>query len=147
LDRRGDRPGAVRRGGRARLPDRRPPPRFFRKSTRFWAHGSANPECGGEHWGGVGVVADERPAAAVPQLRWLGADGDHARGGAASGALAHDGLRMRMVVAGGGTGGHLFPGLAVAECAAETSHVLFVGSAYGIEARVIPQTRFGFRAI
>ena len=52
-----------------------------------------------------------------------------------------------MVVAGGGTGGHLFPGLAVAECAAETGDVLFVGSAYGIEARVIPQTRFAFRAI
>jgi UDP-N-acetylglucosamine--N-acetylmuramyl-(pentapeptide) pyrophosphoryl-undecaprenol N-acetylglucosamine transferase len=56
---------------------------------------------------------------------------------------------MRMVVAGGGTGGHLFPGLAVAECVAgaDARSVLFVGSAYGIEARVIPQTRFAFRAI
>ena len=54
-----------------------------------------------------------------------------------------------MVVAGGGTGGHLFPGLAVAECVAgaEAASVLFVGSAYGIEARVIPQTRFAFRPI
>jgi UDP-N-acetylglucosamine--N-acetylmuramyl-(pentapeptide) pyrophosphoryl-undecaprenol N-acetylglucosamine transferase len=56
---------------------------------------------------------------------------------------------MRMVVAGGGTGGHLFPGLAVAECVAgaDARTVLFVGSAYGIEARVIPQTRFAFRPI
>jgi UDP-N-acetylglucosamine--N-acetylmuramyl-(pentapeptide) pyrophosphoryl-undecaprenol N-acetylglucosamine transferase len=56
---------------------------------------------------------------------------------------------MRMVVAGGGTGGHLFPGLAVAECAAaaDAGGVLFVGSAYGIEARVIPQTRFAFRPV
>jgi UDP-N-acetylglucosamine--N-acetylmuramyl-(pentapeptide) pyrophosphoryl-undecaprenol N-acetylglucosamine transferase len=56
---------------------------------------------------------------------------------------------MRMVVAGGGTGGHLFPGLAVAECVAgaDAASVLFVGSAYGIEARVIPQTRFAFRPI
>jgi len=54
-----------------------------------------------------------------------------------------------MVVAGGGTGGHLFPGLAVAECvaAADARRVLFVGSAYGIEARVIPQTRFAFRPV
>jgi UDP-N-acetylglucosamine--N-acetylmuramyl-(pentapeptide) pyrophosphoryl-undecaprenol N-acetylglucosamine transferase len=56
---------------------------------------------------------------------------------------------MRMVVAGGGTGGHLFPGLAVAECvaAADPRGVLFIGSAYGIEARVIPQTRFAFRPV
>ncbi len=54
-----------------------------------------------------------------------------------------------MVVAGGGTGGHLFPGLAVAEHVAGTAaaSVLFIGSAFGIEARVIPQTRFEFRAI
>ncbi len=50
-----------------------------------------------------------------------------------------------MIVAGGGTGGHLFPGLAVAEvAAAEGAAVLFVGSDFGIEARVIPRTSFGF---
>ncbi len=54
-----------------------------------------------------------------------------------------------MIVAGGGTGGHLFPGLAVADLVAggAAQAVLFVGSASGIEARVVPQTRFGFRAI
>ncbi len=54
-----------------------------------------------------------------------------------------------MVVAGGGTGGHLFPGLAVAECVGgdDPGRVLFVGSAYGIEARVIPRTPFAFRAL
>lgn len=51
-----------------------------------------------------------------------------------------------MVVAGGGTGGHLFPGLAVAEyvAGADAQSVLFIGSASGIEARVVPQTRFAF---
>jgi UDP-N-acetylglucosamine--N-acetylmuramyl-(pentapeptide) pyrophosphoryl-undecaprenol N-acetylglucosamine transferase len=56
---------------------------------------------------------------------------------------------MRMVVAGGGTGGHLFPGLAVAECAAgaDARSVVFIGSAFGIEARVIPRTRFAFHPL
>ena len=54
-----------------------------------------------------------------------------------------------MIVAGGGTGGHLFPGIAVAECLTSEPEgtVLFVGSAFGIEARVVPQTRFDFRAL
>jgi UDP-N-acetylglucosamine--N-acetylmuramyl-(pentapeptide) pyrophosphoryl-undecaprenol N-acetylglucosamine transferase len=53
---------------------------------------------------------------------------------------------MRMIIAGGGTGGHLFPGVAVAEAlaAAGAAHVLFVGSAYGLEATVVPKTRFPF---
>lgn len=51
-----------------------------------------------------------------------------------------------MIVAGGGTGGHLFPGLAVAEAVAARgpAEVLFIGSAYGLEATVIPKTRFPF---
>jgi UDP-N-acetylglucosamine--N-acetylmuramyl-(pentapeptide) pyrophosphoryl-undecaprenol N-acetylglucosamine transferase len=57
---------------------------------------------------------------------------------------------MRMIVAGGGTGGHLFPGLAVAEALMaqqEDAHVLFVGSAYGIEATAVPKTQFPFQAL
>ncbi len=53
------------------------------------------------------------------------------------------------MIAGGGTGGHLFPGLAVAEelAAREGAEVVFIGSSHGIEARVIPQTRFAFHAL
>ena len=46
---------------------------------------------------------------------------------------------MKVVVAGGGTGGHLFPGIALAEELRARGHeVIFVGTARGIEARVLP---------
>ncbi|HEX7127984.1 MAG TPA: undecaprenyldiphospho-muramoylpentapeptide beta-N-acetylglucosaminyltransferase [Thermodesulfobacteriota bacterium] len=52
---------------------------------------------------------------------------------------------MRLLVAGGGTGGHLFPGLAVAEAfLARTpgGEVRFVGTRRGIEARAVPRAGF-----
>ena len=57
---------------------------------------------------------------------------------------------MRLLVAGGGTGGHLFPGLALAE-EVKTRHprndVLFVGSARGLEAKVVPKAGFPLELI
>jgi len=49
---------------------------------------------------------------------------------------------MRVILAGGGTGGHLFPGLAVArefQRRNTMTEILFVGTEQGIEARVLPQ--------
>ena len=57
---------------------------------------------------------------------------------------------MRVLIAGGGTGGHLFPGIALAEEVA-TRHprndVVFVGTNRGLEARVVPAAGFTFEAI
>ncbi|HWH77146.1 MAG TPA: undecaprenyldiphospho-muramoylpentapeptide beta-N-acetylglucosaminyltransferase [Candidatus Binatus sp.] len=52
---------------------------------------------------------------------------------------------MRIVLAGGGTGGHLFPGLAVArefQRRDQRVEILFVGTEQGIEFRVLPKEGF-----
>lgn len=57
---------------------------------------------------------------------------------------------MRLIVAGGGTGGHLFPGIAVAEewlARSPENEVLFVGTERGIEARTIPRLGYSLELI
>ena len=52
---------------------------------------------------------------------------------------------MRVVIAGGGTGGHLYPGIAVARELLRrhsAARVTFAGTARGIESRVIPREGF-----
>lgn len=57
---------------------------------------------------------------------------------------------MRLLIAGGGTGGHLYPGVAVAEelLARNPGHaVLFAGTDRGLEARVLPGLGLPFAAV
>jgi UDP-N-acetylglucosamine--N-acetylmuramyl-(pentapeptide) pyrophosphoryl-undecaprenol N-acetylglucosamine transferase len=57
---------------------------------------------------------------------------------------------MRVLFAGGGTGGHLFPAVALAQkLLAEEwrAEVLFVGTEHGIEARVLPELGLPLRCI
>ncbi len=52
---------------------------------------------------------------------------------------------MRILIAGGGTGGHLYPGIAVARELLKRDRatvVSFVGTASGIEARIVPREGF-----
>lgn len=59
------------------------------------------------------------------------------------------GRGMKIVIAGGGTGGHLYPGIAIArEVLREPgSEVLFVGTEQGIEAKVLPREGLPVRFI
>jgi len=55
---------------------------------------------------------------------------------------------MKLLIAAGGTGGHIFPGIAVAEAFQgldDGNEVLFVGTEHGMEKRIMPA--MGFRLL
>ena len=57
---------------------------------------------------------------------------------------------MRCVIAGGGTGGHLFPGVAIAEAFIKRemgNQVLFVGTEKGVEVKVLAGSKFPLKTI
>lgn len=59
-------------------------------------------------------------------------------------------MGFRMIIAGGGTGGHYFPGQAVAQAVMErdpSANILFVGSNRGIEATLAPRNGYAFRGL
>ena len=57
---------------------------------------------------------------------------------------------MRVIVTGGGTGGHIYPALAIADKIKERepdTDILYVGSAYGLEGDIVPETGYTFKAL
>jgi UDP-N-acetylglucosamine--N-acetylmuramyl-(pentapeptide) pyrophosphoryl-undecaprenol N-acetylglucosamine transferase len=59
-------------------------------------------------------------------------------------------VSMKVIIAGGGTGGHLFPGIAVAREIQRRhpgSEVLFVGAEQGIETRIVPKEGFPLKTL
>lgn len=57
---------------------------------------------------------------------------------------------MRIIIAGGGTGGHLFPGIAIADeflKRDEKSDILFVGTERGLERKILPDKGFALQTV
>jgi UDP-N-acetylglucosamine--N-acetylmuramyl-(pentapeptide) pyrophosphoryl-undecaprenol N-acetylglucosamine transferase len=56
---------------------------------------------------------------------------------------------MRIIIAGGGTGGHVIPALAIAQQLKRqfAAEILFIGTARGIETRLVPQAGFALELI
>src|SRR6266571_5231514 len=79
----------------------------------------------------VGRTAAAKEASATPTRVFFGAR-----------ALR---MKMRVLIAAGGTGGHIYPGIAVAKEIMRrdpSSVVRFVGTARGLEARLVPKSGF-----
>ncbi len=56
---------------------------------------------------------------------------------------------MRVMIAGGGTGGHVIPALAIADAlkSAYNAEVCFIGTARGMETRLVPQAGYALELI
>ncbi|HEY3282736.1 MAG TPA: undecaprenyldiphospho-muramoylpentapeptide beta-N-acetylglucosaminyltransferase [Armatimonadota bacterium] len=55
---------------------------------------------------------------------------------------------MRIIVSGGGTGGHIYPALSIAEALRRRgAEVLFVGSEGGMEREIVPRAGWAFRGV
>ncbi len=57
---------------------------------------------------------------------------------------------MKVIVTGGGTGGHVYPALSIADAFRsydETIEILYIGTKKGIEAEIVPEYGYSFRGI
>ena len=59
-------------------------------------------------------------------------------------------IAMRVIIAAGGTGGHIFPGVAIArefKRRDPSAEILFVGTSRGLETKIVPREGFDLELI
>lgn len=57
---------------------------------------------------------------------------------------------MKVIISGGGTGGHIYPGISIADTLMEKdikTEILFIGTASGLESTLVPRKGYRFEAI
>ena len=85
------------------------------------------------------------PQTAAPAPRWKGGGAGEKPCGPSS-----DRRGVGMIIAGGGTGGHLFPGIAIAEEFLRrdpANRVLFIGTERGLEKKILGELGFPLRTL
>ena len=152
--------------------DRRTSPRRLRQLPGLWHRRWIRISGAGQHRCRHGALAGQGIDASVCELRWIvvgridvsrGHPDQHWTVSAACCAQARVGqcrwcapppppgsCRMRLMIAGGGTGGHVFPGIAVAEELVRRdpdADILFVGTERGIETKLVPELGWNLHLI
>ncbi len=59
-------------------------------------------------------------------------------------------IAMKIIVSGGGTGGHIYPAIAIAQEIKDRLpqvQILYVGTRDGMESKIVPQAGFDFKTI
>ncbi len=56
-------------------------------------------------------------------------------------------MSFRVLIAGGGTGGHIIPALAIADALGPEAEMLFLGTSRGLESRLVPQAGYRLELI
>ena len=57
---------------------------------------------------------------------------------------------MRVIVTGGGTGGHIYPAIAIADKIREMepdSEILYIGNETGLEKEIVPRAGYDFEMV